>query len=125
MQSINQFDTQLTGRGRSLYAYALKLTRNPEDAQDLVQDTYTSALRGRTNYTSDINFNGWLTTIMKNKYINDYRLKVRKPVEFVAQIPDCSRLRSYNIAEQNMEMRQILSAFDKLPPKLKPVAEAH
>lgn len=52
--------------------FALKLTRNSEDAQDLIQDTLYKALNNREKFVDATNFRGWLLTIMRNIFINSY-----------------------------------------------------
>lgn len=62
-----------------LYAKALKLTRNPNDAEDLVQDTYTLGLRKFHLYEPDTNLKAWLSRIQFNYYISQYRRKKKRP----------------------------------------------
>jgi len=59
--------------------HALHLTRNSEDANDLVQETYLKAFRSWHSYEKGTNIKGWLYQIMKNSYINLYRKKVKEP----------------------------------------------
>ena len=54
---------------------AYKLTRSNEEANDLTQDTFLKALKNKTKYTDGTNLKGWLYTIMKNTFINNYRKK--------------------------------------------------
>src|SRR5690349_1241303 len=56
-----------------LYRYALRLTRNPADAEDLVQDTMVNAFRGYGKLRPDSYLRAWLTTIMRHTWINTYR----------------------------------------------------
>ena len=53
--------------------FALSLTKNREDAQDLLQETMVKALTYQDKYTPNTNFKAWLHTIMKNTFINRYR----------------------------------------------------
>ncbi len=62
-----------------LYAKALKLTRNPNDAEDLVQDTYTLGLRKFHLYEPGTNLKAWLSRIQFNYYISQYRRKKKRP----------------------------------------------
>jgi len=68
----------------SLYNGALRMTRNREDAQDLVQDTVLKAFRFFDKFEQGTNIRAWLFTILTNTYINRYRKKARQPamVEF-------------------------------------------
>ncbi len=65
----------------SLYAAALRMTRNPADAEDLVQETYLKAYRGFGGFTEGTNLKAWLYRILTNTYINIYRAKKRRPDE--------------------------------------------
>ena len=63
----------------SLYTAALRMTRNPADAEDLVQETYLKAYRGFGGFTEGTNLKAWLYRILTNTYINAYRAKKRRP----------------------------------------------
>lgn len=63
-----------------IYGGALRLTRNPADAQDLVQETYLRAFRSWSSYTPDTNLKAWLFKVMTNLYISSYRARKREPV---------------------------------------------
>src|SRR3954469_12343341 len=65
----------------SLYAGALRMTRNPADAEDLVQETYLKAYRGFERYEQGTNLKAWLYRILTNTYINRYRQQKRRPIE--------------------------------------------
>lgn len=63
----------------SLYAGALRMTRNPADAEDLVQETMLRAYRSFDRFEAGTNLKAWLFRIMTNAYINTYRKKQREP----------------------------------------------
>jgi RNA polymerase sigma-70 factor, ECF subfamily len=65
----------------SLFAAAMRMTRNPADAEDLVQETYLKAYRGFAGFTEGTNLKAWLYRILTNTYINQYRAKKRRPDE--------------------------------------------
>ena len=65
----------------SLYSAALRMTRNPADAEDLVQETYLKAYRGFGGFEEGTNLKAWLYRILTNTYINPYRAKQRRPDE--------------------------------------------
>ena len=65
----------------SLYTAALRMTRNPADAQDLVQETYLKAFRGYGGFQAGTNLKAWLYRILTNTYINAYRARRRHPEE--------------------------------------------
>ncbi|PRI10838.1 sigma-70 family RNA polymerase sigma factor [Leucobacter massiliensis] len=62
-----------------LYGAAMKMTRNPQDAQDLVQETFLKAYSAFASFTEGTNLKAWLYRIMTNSYINTYRKKQREP----------------------------------------------
>ena len=57
----------------ALYAVACKLTRNPSEAEDLVQDTLLKAMRARDQFHAGTNLKAWLFRILTNTFINKYR----------------------------------------------------
>jgi RNA polymerase sigma-70 factor (ECF subfamily) len=64
-----------------LYSAALRMTRNPADAEDLVQETYFKAYRSFATFHEGTNLRAWLFRILTNTYINNYRAKQRRPEE--------------------------------------------
>src|SRR5579864_1495960 len=65
----------------SLYTAALRMTRNPADAEDLVQETYLKAYRAFGTFQEGTNLKAWLYRILTNTFINSYRSKKRRPEE--------------------------------------------
>jgi RNA polymerase sigma-70 factor (ECF subfamily) len=65
----------------SLYSAALRMTRNPADAEDLVQETYLKAYRGFGSFEEGTNLKAWLYRILTNTFINRYRAAKRRPEE--------------------------------------------
>jgi RNA polymerase sigma-70 factor, ECF subfamily len=86
-QTEAQTDEALRGRFErdvlpllpSLYGAALRMTRNPADAEDLVQETYLRAFRGFAGFQEGTNLKAWLYRILTNSFINTYRKKQREP----------------------------------------------
>jgi RNA polymerase sigma-70 factor (ECF subfamily) len=64
-----------------LYSAALRMTRNPADAEDLVQETFTKAFASFHQYQPGTNLKAWLYRILTNAYINTYRKKQREPLQ--------------------------------------------
>src|ERR1700689_5636185 len=62
-----------------LYSAALRMTRNPADAEDLVQETYLKAYRSYDSFTEGTNLRAWLYRILTNTFINSYRAAQRRP----------------------------------------------
>jgi len=73
MEAINN----IYQHNNRLMNFAMSLTLNRNDAQDLVQETYLKALLNREKFTDDKNLFGWLSTILKNSFINEYKKKKR------------------------------------------------
>jgi RNA polymerase sigma-70 factor, ECF subfamily len=63
----------------SLYGAALRMTRNPADAEDLLQETYLRAFRGFASFREGTNLKAWLYRILTNSFINTYRKRQREP----------------------------------------------
>src|SRR4051794_30323407 len=63
-----------------LYAAAMRMTRNPADAEDVVQETFAKAYASFHQYTPGTNLKAWLYRILTNTYINSYRKKQREPL---------------------------------------------
>jgi RNA polymerase sigma-70 factor, ECF subfamily len=63
----------------ALYAAAMRMTRNPADAEDLLQETYLRAYRGFEGFHEGTNLKAWLYRILTNTFINTYRAKKRRP----------------------------------------------
>lgn len=64
-----------------LYGGAMRLTRNPQDAEDLIQETYLKAYNNFGSFKQGTNLKAWLYRIMTNTYINSYRKAKRRPAE--------------------------------------------
>ena len=76
-----QFADQAMEYMNPLYSAALRMSRNPADAEDLVQETYLKGYRGFGGFTEGTNLKAWLYRILTNTYINSYRSKKRRPEE--------------------------------------------
>ncbi len=76
MKSVS-FKKDLIGIQDELLRFAYKLTANREEANDLLQETSLKALDNEDKYMPDTNFKGWMYTIMRNIFINNYRKIIR------------------------------------------------
>ena len=74
-----RFESEALAYIDQLYAAALRMTRNPADAEDLVQETYAKAYASFHQFTPGTNLKAWLYRILTNTYINSYRKKQRQP----------------------------------------------
>jgi RNA polymerase sigma-70 factor (ECF subfamily) len=78
----------------ALYTAALRMTRNPADAEDLVQETFLKAYRAFASFELGTNLKAWLYRILTNTYINTYRAKKRRPE--IADVEDVEDLYLYH-----------------------------
>lgn len=76
---VRLFEEQALPLLDQLYGHAMRMTRNPADAQDLVQETFTKALAAFRSYKQGTNLRAWLYRIQTNLFINDYRKAQRAP----------------------------------------------
>mgnify|MGYP006190429813 CR=1 FL=1 len=70
-----------------LYSAAMRMTRNPQDAEDLVQEAYTKAYSSFHQYRPGTNLKAWLYRILTNTYINLYRKRQRQPQQAAVLAP--------------------------------------
>lgn len=73
------FEDELMPQINSLFNFAYSLTRNEEDANDLVQETYLKAFKSIDRYEVGTNAKAWLFRILKNLFINEYRKRSKQP----------------------------------------------
>ena len=89
-ETLKETDAELTARFErdaiplldQLYGGALRMTRNPADAEDLLQETMVKAYAGFRSFRAGTNLKAWLYRILTNTYINSYRKKQRQPAEY-------------------------------------------
>lgn len=81
VQRSKEFENLVLEHIDILYAVALRLTRNPADAEDLTQNTFVKALRFHDKFKKGTYIKAWLLTILRNTFINEYRRKSRRPSE--------------------------------------------
>ncbi|MDQ3071757.1 MAG: RNA polymerase sigma factor [Bacteroidota bacterium] len=113
-----EFTKLVTKYSYSLKPFALSLTRDMEEAKDLLQETVFRALSSQDKYTEGTNLKAWLYTIMKNIFINNYRRKVKRNTIidttdnlYYINSTDTTIL---NRGESNMAMNDINTAIDRL-----------
>ena len=78
MKTNESFKQRVLGLQGNLLSFAYQLTTNKDEARDLLQDTTLKALDNEEKYVDNTNFKGWIFTIMRNIFINNYRQTVRK-----------------------------------------------
>ena len=98
-----------------LYSAALRMTRNPADAEDLVQETYLKAYSAFESFTSGTNLKAWLYRILTNTYINGYRRKQRQPIQTSAdEITDWQIAAAESHTSSGLRSAEV-EAMDRLP----------
>ena len=113
-----QFQSNLQEVQEKLRRYALKLTQDTNDADDLVQDTSLRALTHRDKFVSDINFKGWMMTIMYNIFLNNQdrverRRKIFDTTVDILNVPLVTE-GGYSTPDGAMNIREIYSEIEKL-----------
>ena len=114
-----EFNTMVMRQASSLKMYALHFTHDADDANDLVQDTLLKAITYYNKFKEGTNLKGWLYTIMKNTFINNYRRFV-KISSFVTKSDEISSANlvfssTKNQGESKFVMDDIKMALGKLP----------
>lgn len=97
-----------------LYGGAMRLTRNPQDAEDLVQETYAKAFSSFHQYKPGTNLKAWLYRILNNTFISNYRKKQRRPKEADAEVEDWHEYAADSHRSSGMESAEV-QALENLP----------
>ena len=98
-----------------LYAAAMRMTRNPSDAEDLVQETYVKAYAAFHQFTEGTNLKAWLYRILTNTFINTYRKKQRQPQESGNEdVEDWQLARAESHSSSGLRSAE-MEALDHLP----------
>jgi RNA polymerase sigma-70 factor, ECF subfamily len=127
--SNNDFNTELIGLSNSLEFFALSLTRNDEDAKDLLQETMVKAITYRDKFVEKTNLKAWCYTIMKNTFINNYRRAI-KANTIIDQTEDLYFLNSKRsedgtIPDSALAYKEIRSKVDALEDDYRIPFEMH
>jgi RNA polymerase sigma-70 factor (ECF subfamily) len=125
------FTNETLPHRNALYNYALKISGNSDDAQDLVQETYYKAYRHFDKFQSGTNSKAWMFMILKNSFINDYRKSKREPYKLdYEQIQNFyENVKSDRAQENNLDKDfyndllddELTQAIDQLPAKMREV----
>lgn len=78
------FQAEVARHERALYPAALRMTKNPADAEDLVQESMTRAYAGLRHFTPGTNARAWLFRILANTFVSGYRKRQREPVQVLS-----------------------------------------
>ena len=98
-----------------LYSAAMRMTRNPQDAEDLVQETYAKAFAAFHQFTEGTNLKAWLYRILTNSFINSYRKQQRSPQQSMAEdIEDWQLVRAESHMSSGLKSAET-QALEHLP----------
>ncbi|MDR0844030.1 MAG: sigma-70 family RNA polymerase sigma factor [Tannerella sp.] len=119
----SQFQENLLNMQENMMNFALLLTANREDAQDLLQETSLKVLNNSDKFTDNRNFRGWVLTVMRNIFINDYR-KMLRTQTVVDQNVDLYNLEAihdsdFETPEKSYRLKEIMKTIEELSEELK------
>jgi len=124
----HSFDDEALPHLDALYRVALRLTGDAARAEDLVQDTMLKAYRSWRQYRPGTNAKGWLLTILRNTFINDYRRRKLEPVAMDLEVVEPHAIfRDIETADpegaffSQIVDEKVLQAIDALPPEFREV----
>lgn len=114
-----RFQSKLIALQSNMLNFAYILTSNRDDAYDLVQDTMLKALDNEDKYAENVNFKGWVLTIMRNIFINGYRKSSRASVVvdrsedlYLLNLPQDSGVASPEGSMTVKEINEVVNRFD-------------
>ncbi len=115
------FQNRLMDLQANLLNFAYMLTSNRDDAYDLLQDTTLKALDNSDKYVENTNFKGWVFTIMRNIFINNYR-RVARSATVIDQTEDLYHLNlsqdsGIDSPEGSFAAQEITAAINEFPEK--------
>lgn len=129
MNNKSSFKSSVVGMQGNLLSFAMKLTLNRDEAHDLVQDTTLKALNNEEKYVENTNIKGWMLTIMRNIFINNYRKNVRENT-VVDTTEDSyhinlSQESSFDSTEGSFAVGEISSIIAKFPKEFREPFSMH
>lgn len=118
-----EFSKVVTNERSALRNYAYQLTRDLNDAHDLVQETMLKAFTNKDKFKEGTNLKGWLYTIMKNSFINNYRRFIKR-ASLISSSENAYEMDSlspaaFNKGEDRFMMKDLKAAVDSLPDDLR------
>ncbi len=123
MNAPLQFQTRLLSIQDNLMRFALTLTANKEDAQDLLQDTTLKVLDNQEKFVDNVNFKGWVMTVMRNIFINNYHkvLRVQTIMDSGADLYNIDTIdhSGFDSPEATTDLKEINKAIEGLNEELR------
>jgi RNA polymerase sigma-70 factor (ECF subfamily) len=123
MNNLN-FGDKIYTHSDVLRSYALQLTHNLDDANDLLQETFLKAMTYASKFKKGTNLKGWLYTIMRNSFINNYRRNTKRNTFMDTQdeqyiIDSAKTFNTFNHGEVRFIQKDLEAAIDTLPDDLR------
>jgi RNA polymerase sigma factor (sigma-70 family) len=118
--TLFEFNYRLLAMKDQLFNFAYSLTANTYDAEDLLQDTFFKAIRGRDSFEDNTNFKAWTHTIMKNTFLNNYKrsLRINTKLSHNMDLQNIN-LKGFSNAETEVAEEEIENEINKLEDKYK------
>lgn len=113
-ERAERFEAEALAYLDQLYGAALRMTRNPSDAEDLVQETFAKAFASFHQFTPGTNLKAWLYRILTNTFINTYRKKQRQPQTSGAEVEDWQLARAESHTSTGLRSAE-MEALDRMP----------
>ena len=124
-----KFNTELIGLENNLKGFALSLTSNPNEAEDLLQETFLKALKYKDQFVEKTNLKAWAYTIMKNTFINNYRRAVKQNTTFDSTkdlyFLNLSQDSGFDSPESKFSTTEIINAINDLEDDYRKPFEMH
>ena len=131
IEKQQKFENETVPHQDALYNYALKIARNADDAQDLLQETYYKAYKNYHQFENGTNSKAWMFMILKNTFINNYRKAKREPAKLdYDEIEDIyENIKSDQARDNNLDLDfynnllddELSEALSKIPSKMREV----
>lgn len=120
----DSFETELVALQDNLFSFALTLTSDTSRAEDLRQDTTLKVLTNRDKFKENTNFKGWVFTVMRNLFINDYHRLTRGRSIFdtsadLTYMGEEEESEGYIAPDNEMDLQEITQAIDSLTDEYK------
>jgi RNA polymerase sigma-70 factor (ECF subfamily) len=131
IEKQKKFENETVPHQDALYNYALKIARNSDDAQDLLQETYYKAFKNYHQFENGTNSKAWMFMILKNTFINNYRKLKREPAKLdYDEIEDIyENIKSDQAKDNNLDLDfyndllddELSAALSRIPSKMREV----
>ncbi len=121
--NAGQFQQKLLSMQDNMMNFAMLLTANRDDAQDLLQDTTLKVLNNQEMYVNNVNFKGWVMTVMRNIFINNYHkvVRVQTVIDSNADLYNLDVMNDsgFDSPEGSYQLQEISAAIEHLNNELR------